>query len=78
VFDEIYERNTIIQYKRERVRRHLLDFLPDHASILELNAGTGDDATWLARQGYRVHATDISMGYAGEAYAKSERFGVAG
>jgi len=61
-FDQLYEKNTIIHYKRERVRRHLLDFLPDHASILELNAGTGDDAIWLARQGYQVHATDIATG----------------
>ena len=62
VFDQLYEKNTIIHYKRERVRRHLLDFLPDQAFILELNAGTGDDATWLAKQGYTVHATDIAEG----------------
>src|SRR6185436_9616399 len=62
VFDQLYEKNTIIHYKRERVRLHLLDFLPDDAFILELNAGTGDDATWLAKQGYTVHATDIAEG----------------
>lgn len=31
-------------------------------SILELNAGTGTDASFFARQGYRVHATDIAPG----------------
>jgi len=61
-FDQLYEKNRIIHYKRERVRRHLLDFLPENASILELNAGTGEDAIWLARQGYQVHATDIAPG----------------
>ncbi|HYJ38928.1 MAG TPA: class I SAM-dependent methyltransferase [Chitinophagaceae bacterium] len=61
-FDELYEKNTIIRYKRDRVRRHILDFLPDHASILELNSGTGEDAIWLARQGHHVHATDIAPG----------------
>jgi ubiquinone/menaquinone biosynthesis C-methylase UbiE len=32
------------------------------ASILELNAGTGTDAVYLAQQGYRLHATDIAPG----------------
>ena len=61
-FDALYQQNTIIQYKRERVRSHLLRYLPNSALILELNAGTGDDAIWLAQHGYRVHATDISSG----------------
>ena len=55
-FDVLYQQNTIIQYKRERVRNHLLNHIPDHAFILELNAGTGDDAIWLAQLGYQVHA----------------------
>ncbi|HRI58577.1 MAG TPA: class I SAM-dependent methyltransferase [Saprospiraceae bacterium] len=29
-------------------------------TVLEINCGTGDDAIWLARQGWRVLATDIS------------------
>jgi ubiquinone/menaquinone biosynthesis C-methylase UbiE len=61
-FDELYQHNTIIQYKRARVRDHLLRYLPARASILELNAGTGDDAIWLAQQGHNVHATDIAVG----------------
>jgi SAM-dependent methyltransferase len=28
--------------------------------VLELNCGTGEDAVWLSRHGYRVVATDIS------------------
>jgi len=62
VFDQLYQNNAIIQYKRDRVRRHLLPILPPNAYILELNSGTGDDAIWLAQQGYRVHATDIASG----------------
>ena len=61
-FDELYQGNAIIQYKRDRVRKHLLEFLPHNASVLELNAGTGDDAIWLANQGHKVHATDIAKG----------------
>ena len=62
VFDQLYEKNTIIQYKRDRVRKHLAAILPTNTSILELNAGTGEDAIWLAMQGHRVHATDIATG----------------
>jgi len=61
-FDELYGSNTIIQYKRERVRKHVAQFLSPNSSILELNSGTGEDAIWFARQGHRVHATDISAG----------------
>lgn len=62
VFDELYAKNTIIQYKRERVRTHVLRYLNPGSKILELNAGTGDDAVFFARQGHFVHATDISEG----------------
>lgn len=62
VFDDIYAGNTIVHYKRQRVRRHVQDLLSPGSHILELNAGTGDDAIYFARQGYRVHATDISEG----------------
>ena len=49
-------------YKRERVRQFLLKYLDPGSHILELNAGTGDDAIFLAKQGHYVHATDISTG----------------
>jgi ubiquinone/menaquinone biosynthesis C-methylase UbiE len=61
-FDVLYGTNSIIQYKRERVRQHLLRHLNPGSRILELNAGTGEDAVFLARSGHRVHATDISEG----------------
>lgn len=61
-FDELYSRNTIIEYKRERVRSHLKKFFQPGDFILELNSGTGDDAIWLAQQNCKVHATDISIG----------------
>jgi len=62
LFDQLYEKNTIIQYKRDRVRKHLESILPRNASVLELNAGTGEDAVWLAQHGHCVHATDIAVG----------------
>jgi ubiquinone/menaquinone biosynthesis C-methylase UbiE len=71
-FDAYDAGNTIIQYKRKRVREHVLRYMKEGAgregaagigrSILELNAGTGRDAAYFAGEGYRVHATDIAEG----------------
>jgi ubiquinone/menaquinone biosynthesis C-methylase UbiE len=60
VFDQLFGSDGIIQYKRERVRAHLLPYLNKQDQILELNAGTGEDAMYFAALGYTVHATDIS------------------
>ena len=62
VFDDIYSQNTIVNYKRERVRNHLLQYIKPGSKILELNSGTGEDASWFAKNGHAVHATDISEG----------------
>jgi ubiquinone/menaquinone biosynthesis C-methylase UbiE len=59
-FDEIYSKDLIVQYKRQRVRAHIQPFLQKNCQVLELNSGTGEDALWFALQGLRVHATDIS------------------
>ncbi len=62
LFDLQYAQNTIVQYKRARVRTHVNAFLQPGGHILELNAGTGEDAVYFAREGHTVHATDISSG----------------
>jgi ubiquinone/menaquinone biosynthesis C-methylase UbiE len=62
VFDEVYSRDKIIQYKRNRVRKHVNALLHPQSKILELNAGTGEDAIYFASHGHTVHATDISAG----------------
>lgn len=62
IFDDLYRNNTIIQYKRERVRDHVLQYLSPDSHILELNSGTGEDALFFAAKGHTVHATDISPG----------------
>lgn len=61
-FDEYDASNTIIRYKRQRVREHVMGLLAPQSNILELNAGTGQDAVFFARLGHRVHATDIAEG----------------
>jgi ubiquinone/menaquinone biosynthesis C-methylase UbiE len=62
VFDAIYRPSPIVQYKRERVHALLQKHLKPNSKILELNAGTGEDALWLAEQGHQVLATDVSPG----------------
>lgn len=73
VFDDLYSADTIINYKRCRVRRHILKHLAPGSSILELNCGTGEDATWFAGKGFKVHATDISAGMLYQLVQKLER-----
>src|ERR1017187_4887426 len=62
IFDQLYSVNEIVQYKRERVQNHLQQYISPGNFILELNSGTGQDAIWLAQQGCKIHATDISSG----------------
>lgn len=62
VFDEIYAADKIVAYKRERVRAHVLQYAKPNGNILELNAGTGEDAIYFAERGFQIHATDISVG----------------
>jgi ubiquinone/menaquinone biosynthesis C-methylase UbiE len=62
IFDALYGSDKIIQYKRERVRAHVLSYLKSQSSILELNAGTGEDAIFFANVGHTIHATDIATG----------------
>jgi ubiquinone/menaquinone biosynthesis C-methylase UbiE len=72
IFDELYSGNTIVNYKRERVRAHVLKYLGIRSSILELNSGTGEDALFFAQNGHKVHATDISTGMQQELRRKVE------
>ena len=76
VFDEQYTSDTIIQYKRKRVRDHVLQHLKPNSSILELNAGTGEDAIFFAQCGHTVHATDISDPMLGKLKEKASMKGL--
>jgi ubiquinone/menaquinone biosynthesis C-methylase UbiE len=65
VFDELYANNSIIQYKRKRIREHVSNLIRPESYILELNAGTGEDALYFAKFGHTIHATDVSEGMLG-------------
>jgi ubiquinone/menaquinone biosynthesis C-methylase UbiE len=62
VFDQLYNADPVIQYKRQRVREHILKYAKPGGRMLELNCGTGEDALFFAERGFSVHATDISSG----------------
>ena len=76
IFDRIYADNTIVNYKRGRVRVHVLRYLAPGSSILELNSGTGEDALFFAQKGHKVHATDISTGMQEQLVQKVRRAGM--
>lgn len=62
VYDAYCESHPVICWARDVVRLEVMQYLRVGDSILELNAGTGADAAYFARHGYRVHATDIASG----------------
>jgi ubiquinone/menaquinone biosynthesis C-methylase UbiE len=61
-YDKDDEENAILQWMRKVVRGHVLKYLKKDGKILELNAGTGLDALYFGKKGYRVHATDLAEG----------------
>ncbi len=70
LFDDLFSNDGIIRYKRSRVRAHVQPFLHPNSNILELNAGTGEDAIYFAGLGHAVHATDLSEKMQAELQAK--------
>ena len=56
--------------QRRAVRRALLATLPARARVLELGGGTGEDAVWMAQNGFEVLLTDASAAMVAEAALK--------
>ena len=58
----------------------LVEFVEDRqpGNALELGCGKGDDAVWLARQGWRVTAADVSETALGYAETNARRAGMEG
>jgi len=72
-YDQFGDDHPHLRRMRRKVYAHLTCFLSPGARILELNAGTGVDAVYLAQQGFYVHATDIAPGMLGRLRDKVER-----
>ncbi len=61
-YESLEKSSSLINWMRKRVRKHLEKNSVKKAEILEINCGTGIDAVYLAKKGYKVHATDIAEG----------------
>jgi ubiquinone/menaquinone biosynthesis C-methylase UbiE len=71
VYDQFGKGHTNLDRMRAIVRSQVCRLLNQGDAILELNAGTGADAVFFARQGYRVHAIDIAPGMIAQIHAKA-------
>lgn len=71
-YDAYEENHAILQWMRKQVRTHVLSFLQPNNKILELNAGTGLDAVFFAKRGFKVHAIDLSDGMVFQLRSKVE------
>ena len=61
-YDADDQSNFILTDLRQQVYEHVQKFIKPQSRILELNAGTGIDASHFVELGHRVHATDLSEG----------------
>ena len=77
VYDDYGADHPVILWARAQVREHLMSLVPPGAQVLELAAGTGPDAVFLAERGYRVHATDLAEGMVAETRRKITARGLA-
>jgi ubiquinone/menaquinone biosynthesis C-methylase UbiE len=77
-YDRFAEDHPNLTRMRAAVCAHLLRYLRPGARILEMNAGTGSDAVFLAQRGYQVHATDIAPGMLARLRDKVDRLDLHG
>lgn len=59
-YDNYFTFSEIGKIQRNLVYEKLQKQLINIKKIIEINCGTGEDAIWLAQQGFQVTATDIS------------------
>ena len=61
-YDATFTHTQIGKAQREIVWDYLEEILSEkeNLNVLELNCGTGEDAIWFAKKGYKVVATDVS------------------
>ena len=75
-YENLEYTSSLIPYLRRRIYKHLEKKLKPGAEILEINCGTGIDAVYLAKRGYRVLGTDIAQGMLSIAEEKVRREGL--
>jgi ubiquinone/menaquinone biosynthesis C-methylase UbiE len=76
-FDARFQPWRSVAAQRRAIRTELIGAFPPGARLIEIGGGTGDDALWLARQGYDVLMTDASPAMVAAASAKGVQAKVA-
>lgn len=69
-YDSTFTHTSVGKAQREHVYACLSDLSDGLHKVLELNCGTGEDASWLSAKGFEVCATDISEGMIQQAQSK--------
>lgn len=59
-YDDALAANAVIHAMRQRTRAAVVDSVPPGSRLLDLGCGSGRDAAWFGRRGYRVVAIDWS------------------
>jgi SAM-dependent methyltransferase len=72
-FDARFGTWLSVAAQRRAVRSTLLSEFPAGGRIIELGGGTGEDASFLAARGFRIHLTDSSPAMVSVARAKLAR-----
>lgn len=72
-YDDAFGTSPLGRLFRFRLAERVMSQAPPPARVLDIGCGTGEDALWLARQGYVVHGIDESSGMIEMAQAKAVR-----
>jgi len=75
LYDMLAEGDDGMIWFRQNLKE-TLQGLQSGARVLDCSCGTGNHAIWLAKQGFKVHASDISEGMLETAKIKAEKEGV--
>jgi ubiquinone/menaquinone biosynthesis C-methylase UbiE len=78
IYDAFGENHANMARMRRKFYDHVQSVMPHDGYLLELNAGTGQDAVALVERGFRVHATDIAPGMLAQIAEKVSRHGLEG
>jgi ubiquinone/menaquinone biosynthesis C-methylase UbiE len=62
VYDAFGENHINLARMRRKFYDHIESVMRPGGHLLEINAGTGQDAVSLVERGFRIHATDIAPG----------------
>ena len=74
IYDAFGENHANLARMRRKFYDHIARVMPPGGRLLEINAGTGQDAAELARRGYRIHATDFAPGMLAQIDDKITRY----